>query len=97
MIAFKPHNLLDGPGALGRFDVILCRNVLIYFTLDLKRAVLEQLARALTPDGALFLGSAESVLGVTDALVASPEARGIFRPATALATAPANLAGLGRP
>lgn len=80
MVEFRPHNLLHGAGGLGVFDVIFCRNVLIYFEVEQKRAILTDLARALTSDGALFLGSAETVLGVTEAFQLTPGVAGLFRP-----------------
>jgi chemotaxis protein methyltransferase CheR len=81
MVRFQPHNLLQGSAGLGVFDVIFCRNVLIYFDVDTKRRVLDQLRRAMAQDGALLLGSAETVLGVSDAVEAVPGLRGLYRPA----------------
>jgi chemotaxis protein methyltransferase CheR len=66
-IQFKKLNLLDPFQFLGQFDVIFCRNVLIYFENDLKRNILDRMARQLAHDGCLILGAAESVIGVTDA------------------------------
>ena len=85
MVSFRRHNLLDGVGGLGVFDVILCRNVLIYFDAGRKSRVLEQLGCALAPDGALFLGSAETVIGLTQAFVAQPGRMGYYRPKAAVA------------
>ena len=86
MIQFKPHNLLQGTSGMGPFDVIFCRNVLIYFDLDGKRQVLGDLSKALAPDGVLFLGSAETVLGVTKDFEGTPGARGLYRrPSVAVA------------
>jgi chemotaxis protein methyltransferase CheR len=79
MVTFRQHNLLQSPTALGTFDVILCRNVLIYFDQDRKRQVLDDLAGVLATDGALLLGSAETILGVSQAFEAAPGARGIYR------------------
>lgn len=79
MIQFRPHNLLGGAKGLGMFDVIFCRNVLIYFDVDRKRQVLGELARSLAADGVLFLGSAETVLGVTSDFESTPGARGLYR------------------
>lgn len=79
MVTFKSHNLLSGSVALGQFDIVFCRNVLIYFEPERKRFVLNELARAMTPEGALLLGSAETILGLTDALQPMPGARGLFR------------------
>ncbi|ACG79646.1 chemotaxis protein methyltransferase CheR [Phenylobacterium zucineum HLK1] len=83
MVSFRTHNLLHGVGGLGMFDVIFCRNVLIYFDVAQKRTILAELARSLAPDGALFLGSAETVIGITDAFTLSPAARGLYLPSSA--------------
>ena len=85
-VSFRPHNLLTGTAGLGVFDVIFCRNVLIYLDVDQKRTVLGQLARALAQDGGLFLGSAETVLGVTDAFELTRGASGLFSLAQAAKT-----------
>lgn len=82
MVSFRPHNLLSGVAALGQFDVIFCRNVLIYFDVKQKSGVLADLARSLASDGYLFLGSAETVIGVTAALELTPGARGLYRQAS---------------
>ena len=66
-IIFRQLNLLDPLAPLGVFDVIFCRNVLIYFDHATKASVLERMARVLAPDGYLFLGGAETVVGITDA------------------------------
>ncbi|MGZ3377172.1 MAG: CheR family methyltransferase [Phenylobacterium sp.] len=79
LITFRAHNLLKGVAGLGTFDLILCRNVLIYFDAPRKRLVLDDLARALADDGSLFLGSAETILGLTTALQSAPGARGLYR------------------
>ena len=78
LVSFRPHNLLSD-SLPGTFDVVFCRNVLIYFDVDQKRAVLQRMARTLAEDGGLFLGSAETVLGVTDAFELTPGAAGLFR------------------
>ena len=85
MVQFKQLNLLDDTTALGRFDVILCRNVLIYFDQPTKTLVLDRLSRQMAPDGHLYLGGAETVLGISDKLQPVPEHRGIYSisPATA--------------
>ena len=79
MVTFRPHNLLAGSAGLGEFDIILCRNVLIYFDVQQKRTVLTQLSKAMAPDGALFLGSAETIMGLSDELEGAPGARGLYR------------------
>ena len=63
-VAFKTFNLLHDFRPLGEFDLILCRNVLLYFDLPTRRNVLSRLSSALAPDGFLMLGAAESVVGV---------------------------------
>ena len=68
-VEFRAWNLLDDPTPLGPFDVIFCRNVLLFFDLFMRGAVLGRLAKSLAPDGALYLGVAETVLGVTDRFV----------------------------
>jgi chemotaxis protein methyltransferase CheR len=68
-VSFQQLNLLDSFSSLGVFDVIFCRNVLIYFDQPTKAAVLARLTRALAPDGYLFLGGAETILGISDELV----------------------------
>ena len=80
-VAFREWNLLADPRPLGRFDVVFCRNVLIYFDPQTKQRVLEGLAHCLPPDGALFLGGAETVLGITDRLRASPDEAGSYQTA----------------
>jgi chemotaxis protein methyltransferase CheR len=77
-VRFKPFNLLDDLRAVGRQDVIYCRNVLIYFDLETKKRVLEQMANILADDGFLFLGAAETVLGITDAFKPMPGLRGLY-------------------
>jgi chemotaxis protein methyltransferase CheR len=76
---FRVHNLLDPPPA-GPFDMILCRNVLLYFAADRKRQVLDRLASVLAPDGFLILGAGETVLDQTDALGPDAEIKGMYRP-----------------
>jgi chemotaxis protein methyltransferase CheR len=78
MVSYRPFNLLDDLGSLGRFDVIFCRNVLIYFDQPTKAKVLDAMSRQLAPDGHLYLGGAETVLGITDKLQPLPEHRGIY-------------------
>ena len=67
MVTFREHNLMDGFRHLGTFDIVFCRNVLIYFHDHGKRDVLERMAQVVAPDGYLFLGAAETALGVTGA------------------------------
>ncbi len=66
MVSFRQLNLQESFASLGRFDVIFCRNVLIYFSEESKRDILDRLAQALNPDGYLILGSSESPGGYSD-------------------------------
>jgi len=80
LVEFRTQNLLDDCQALGTFDVIFCRNVLIYFDEATKRAVLARVAERLAPDGYLVLGAAETTTGLSHDFVAVPERhRGIFQ------------------
>lgn len=65
-ISFRTFNLLKPFDGLGRFDVVFCRNVLIYFSQDRKRDIITRIARCLKPGGHLFLGSTESLSGYED-------------------------------
>lgn len=67
MVTFREQNLMESFRHLGTFDIVFCRNVLIYFHEQGKRDVLERMAQVVAPDGYLFLGSAETALGVTGA------------------------------
>ena len=78
MARFELFNLLEDAAPLGKFDVIFCRNVLIYFDPPTKSKVLASLARQLVPDGVLYLGGAETVLGLSDRVVAVPGQRGAY-------------------
>ncbi|MBE1274690.1 CheR family methyltransferase [Enterovibrio baiacu] len=66
MVTFKPQNLMESYGLLGKFDIIFCRNVLIYFSPEMKAKVLNQMASSLNPGGYLLLGASESLTGLTD-------------------------------
>jgi chemotaxis protein methyltransferase CheR len=83
MVTFKPHNLVAPQGRLGVFDIVFCRNVLIYFDMATRAKVLQHLHESIRPDGYLALGTAETVIGVTDAFAADRDNRGIYRPASA--------------
>ncbi|WP_028768663.1 CheR family methyltransferase [Shewanella fidelis] len=66
LVSFRAHNLLESYTLLGKFDIIFCRNVLIYFSPEAKRKILRQFAAALNPNGILFLGASESIAGLSD-------------------------------
>jgi chemotaxis protein methyltransferase CheR len=80
MVQHRKLNLLHDFSHLGVFDVIFCRNVLIYFDQDTKIDVFNRLAKATEPDGFLVLGAAETVVGLTDVFKSHPERRGLYRP-----------------
>jgi chemotaxis protein methyltransferase CheR len=65
-IDFRALNLMDSYGGLGRFDIVFCRNVLIYFNAELKRQILQKIHATLKPQGILFLGSSEGLAGASD-------------------------------
>jgi chemotaxis protein methyltransferase CheR len=79
MVRFETFNLLDDMSKFGVFDVIFCRNVMIYFDLPTKIRTMKHLAERLKPEGALFLGAAETVIGISDALAPDREHRGLYR------------------
>lgn len=78
MTRWQTFNLLEDARGLGRFDVIFCRNVLIYFDAPTKTRVLAMLAGMLAADGVVYLGGAETVLGLTDRLAATAGERGVY-------------------
>jgi chemotaxis protein methyltransferase CheR len=78
MVRFEERNLLADMTGLGRFDAIFCRNVLIYFDAPTKARVLDAMARQLAEDGVLYLGGAETVLGLTNRLQAVAGERGAY-------------------
>ena len=81
MVRYKPLNLMDNFTNLGQFDIVFCRNVLIYFERDVKAEVLGKIRKMLPKDGALFLGAAETVVGITDEFKLIKELRGVYAPA----------------
>jgi chemotaxis protein methyltransferase CheR len=78
MVQFRPLNLLNDFSSLGNFDVVFCRNVLIYFDQDNKVAVLNRISRQMPDDGYLVLGAAETVIGLTDAFKPVADKRGLY-------------------
>jgi chemotaxis protein methyltransferase CheR len=80
MVTFREFNLLQDPRALGNFDVVFCRNVLIYFDQNTKRQVLDGISRQMAPDGYLYLGGAETVISITDKFQPVKGQRGMYTP-----------------
>lgn len=78
MVRYQYLNLLDSLMSIGSVDVIFCRNVLIYFDEATKSDIFARLAKQLKPDGFLFLGGAETVLGLSDDFKPVPNSRGLY-------------------
>jgi chemotaxis protein methyltransferase CheR len=78
MVTFRELNLMDDFSRLGSFDLIMCRNVLIYFDQETKNGVLERISRTMPADGRLILGAAETVIGVSDKFRPVPNQRGVY-------------------
>jgi chemotaxis protein methyltransferase CheR len=87
MITWRQLNLLDDFRHLGTFDIVFCRNVLIYFDNPTKASVLEKIAKMLTPDGFLVLGAAETVVGLTSSFKPMADKRGLYAPAVGVEAA----------
>jgi len=87
MVQHRQLNLLHDFSQLGVFDIIFCRNVLIYFDQDTKINIFGRLAKIMEPDGFLVLGAAETVVGLTDVFKPFPERRGLYRPSGTAAAA----------
>ncbi|MDB5694746.1 MAG: chemotaxis protein CheR [Sphingomonas bacterium] len=85
-IQFRRANLVAEPAPAGRFDLVLCRNVLLYLAPTIKQTVFARLAGALRPDGLLALGAGETVIGQTRLFEPSRAARGLYAKAAAEAT-----------
>lgn len=77
-IKFQQFNLLEDMRGLGQFDIVFCRNVLIYFDQQTKGKVLESIARQMASDGVLYLGGAETVLGITQTFKPMDGQRGLY-------------------
>jgi chemotaxis protein methyltransferase CheR len=96
MVQFRPLNLLNDFSHLGSFDVVFCRNVLIYFDQATKIGVFDRILRIVQRDGYLVLGAAETVVGLTDSFKPLPDRRGLYAPNTgAKASAAPRLAVIG--
>ncbi len=78
-IRFQVHNLLEPAPHPGDFDIVLCRNVLLYLSPERKTLAFERIAAAMAPDGWLMLGAGETVIGQTSKLGADINARGLYR------------------
>ena len=85
MVQWKKFNLLDSFAGFGQFDIVFCRNVLIYFDQTTKVDILGRIAKTMAPDGYLVLGAAETVVGLSEAFKPAPDRRGLYVPAAAAA------------
>lgn len=85
-VRFEARGISEPPPRPGKFDIILCRNLLLYFAPDMRRLAFGRLAEACQPDGALMLGAGETVLGQTERFVSDAECRGLYIPAPAPAS-----------
>ena len=79
-VRFQVHNILESAPHPGDFDVVLCRNVLLYLSPEKKALAFERIAGAMAEDGWLMLGAGETVIGQTNKLGADVNARGLYRP-----------------
>ncbi|HYI39801.1 MAG TPA: protein-glutamate O-methyltransferase CheR [Allosphingosinicella sp.] len=77
-VRFEVGSLLGPAAPPDRFDIVLCRNVLLYFSPEMRRAAFARLACAVAGDGALMLGAGETVIGQTEAFASDPECRGLY-------------------
>lgn len=77
-VSFNEQNLLSSYSLLGKFDIIFCRNVLIYFSAERKTDILNRMAQVLNPGGYLFLGASETINGYTDAFEMIRSPHGVF-------------------
>jgi chemotaxis protein methyltransferase CheR len=80
MVQLRQLNILDDLTSLGTFDIIMCRNLLIYFDEETKKSVLRKLYQRLSPDGFLVLGAAETVIGLSSEFDAHPAERALYVP-----------------
>jgi chemotaxis protein methyltransferase CheR len=78
-VRFQVHNLLEPPPHPGQFDIVLCRNVMLYFCNEKRALAFDRLASAMAPDAVLMLGAGETVIGQTKKLAADRDCRGLYR------------------
>lgn len=77
-VRFEVSSLVAPSAPAEKFDIILCRNVLLYFSPEIRRSAFDRLAEAAADDSALMLGAGETVIGQTEAFVSDPECRGLY-------------------
>ncbi len=93
MVQYREWNLLADLRPLGQFDIVFCRNVLIYFDQPTKAKVLEAIAQQMPLDGMLYLGGAETVLGISSRFAPLATERGVYGLAASTASRPVAAAG----
>ena len=99
MVSFRHFNLLKDYRSLGNFDIVFCRNVLIYFDRETKSDILNRMAKQMAPDGYLVLGAAETIIGLSDEFEMVSGARGLYQRRAQKGTAtaaPARFAGANK-
>ncbi len=79
-VRFEAGSITEPPPHPGTFDIILCRNMLLYFAADMRRLAFRRLSEACSPDGTLMLGAGETVIGQTERFVSDPDCRGLYLP-----------------
>jgi chemotaxis protein methyltransferase CheR len=79
MVRFQVHNLLEAPPHPGGFDLVFCRNVLLYLSAEKRKIAFDRLASAMAKDARLMLGAGETVIGQTEKLGADLKIRGLYR------------------
>jgi chemotaxis protein methyltransferase CheR len=87
MARFEVRTISERPPRPGKFDIILCRNVLLYFADNMRRLAFSRLADSIAPDGSLMLGAGETVIGQTDMFASDPSCRGLYIPVPPAAAA----------
>jgi chemotaxis protein methyltransferase CheR len=97
MITFQQHNILEPMTRALRFDLVLCRNVLLYFCADTRRRAFDRLAEAMRPDGWLMLGAGETSVGHTDAFIPEKKLPGLYRALPLAANRSVTTLGHGSP
>jgi chemotaxis protein methyltransferase CheR len=93
IVQFRQHNLLGPHPGRQPFDLVLCRNVLLYFERETRSAAFDRLANAVAPDGFLMLGAGETVIGQTGRFSPSPQRASFFEPLAPVSEARQRRAG----
>ncbi|MEP3477457.1 MAG: protein-glutamate O-methyltransferase CheR [Hyphomicrobiales bacterium] len=78
-VQYRQFNLLNSFNLLGRFDIIFCRNVLIYFDKETKSDIIERMGKQTNPNCYLVLGASETLVGLNDSFGTVPDARGLYQ------------------